>query len=108
MSTGRQKGHEGKTLLKLEKSDNIADIRSEACECGCSLSSIEGKIQARQVFDLPKITVNVTEYRTHEIICPICNKAHRIEFPKLTGFMQLLQNILLTLLYIKREKHKPQ
>lgn len=81
-STGGQKGHEGKTLLKSEQPDNIIDIKVEACECGCCLSGIEGKIQTRQVFDLPKITVNVTEYRTHEIVCPICNKVHITRFPK--------------------------
>lgn len=81
-STGGQKGHEGKTLLKSDQPDNIIDIKAEACECGCCLSGIEGEIQTRQVFDLPKITVNVTEYRTHKIVCPICNKVHKTEFPK--------------------------
>lgn len=81
-STGGQKGHEGKTLLKVKNPDNIVDIKVKSCECGCCLSSVKGNIQTRQVFDLPKITVNVTEYRTHETVCPICNKVHKTEFPK--------------------------
>jgi len=58
-STGGQKGHAGKTLLKVQNPDKIVDIKAQACECGCCLSGIEGKIQTRQVFELPKITVNV-------------------------------------------------
>lgn len=100
-STGGQKGHEGKTLLKVENPDNIIDIKAEACECGCCLSNIEGKIQTRQVFDLPKITVNVTEYRTHEIVCPICNKVHKTEFPKtISQPVQYGENIQALMVYL--------
>ena len=54
-SSGGQVGHSGKTLLKIDNPDNIIDIRKKTCTCGCNLSGLEGKIQTRQVVDLPKI-----------------------------------------------------
>ena len=80
-SSGGQSGHHGSTLLKIENPDNIIDIKKEICNCGCNLSDIEGKIKTRQVFDLPQIFINVTEYRTHEVVCPDCKQVHKTEFP---------------------------
>jgi len=80
-SSGGQDGHVGNTLLKIDNPDKIIDIRKEACNCGCNLSSIEGDIQTRQVFDLPQMFINVTEYRVHEVVCPDCKKVHITEFP---------------------------
>jgi transposase len=80
-SSGAQDGHAGSTLLKIDNPDNIIDIRKEICNCGCNLSSLEGKIQTRQVVDLPQMVTNVTEYRTHEVVCPDCKKVHITEFP---------------------------
>jgi transposase len=80
-SSGGQVGHIGKTLLKIDNPDNIIDIRKTTCNCGFNLSGLEGKIQSKQVVDLPKIVMNVTEYRTHEVICPDCNEVHTTEFP---------------------------
>lgn len=80
-SSGGQSGHEGSTLLKIENPDNIIDIKNETCNCGCNLSDIDGKIKTRQVFDLPQVFINVTEYRTHEVLCPDCKQVHKTEFP---------------------------
>lgn len=80
-SSGGQEGHVGNTLLKIDNPDKIIDIRKETCNCGCNLSSIEGDIQTRQVFDLPQMFINVTEYRIHEVVCPDCKKVHITEFP---------------------------
>ena len=79
--TGGQEGHQGKTLLKVDNPDKVIDLKPQACDCGCNLFDVEGKIESRQVFDAPIVTINVTEYRTHEVVCPICNKVHKTEFP---------------------------
>lgn len=100
-STGGQKGHKGKTLLKVENPDNVVDIRVKSCECGCCLSNIEGKVETRQVFDLPKITINVTKYITHETVCPICNKVHKTEFPKtISQPVQYGENLQALMVYL--------
>jgi len=80
-ASGGQDGHEGTTLLKVDNPDKIIDIRNIICDCGCNLSNIEGEIQSRQVFDLPKSVINVIEFRIHKSICPRCKKVHVTEFP---------------------------
>ncbi len=81
-TTGGQLGHEGKTLAKVEKPDTIVDIKTpDQCNCGCDLKNVRDIRKTRQVFDLPKIKINVTEYVTYEKVCPSCGKIHTTEFP---------------------------
>ncbi len=80
---GGQEGHEGSTLLKSAKPDKIIDKAiPETCCCGYELNEISGCDKTRQVFDIPEIKIEVTEYRTHEKRCPGCGKVHITEFPK--------------------------
>lgn len=79
--SGGQEGHEGKTLLKVENPDKVIDIRPKSCDCGFNLSDVEGKTETRQVFDIPVVAISVTEWRIREVVCPICNKVHKSEFP---------------------------
>lgn len=79
--TGGQSGHKGATLEKVANPDEVIDINIFSCECGSDLSNVEGNTKSRQVFELPKIKMKVTEYVTHEKVCPICGKVHRTEFP---------------------------
>jgi len=81
-TTGGQHGHKGKTLAKVEKPDTIVDIKTpDQCNCGCDLKDVRDILKTRQVFDLPEIKINVTEYVTHEKVCPSCGKVHTTEFP---------------------------
>jgi len=79
--TGGQPGHEGKTLNKIENPDEIVDLKPTQCECGGCLSNVEGITRTRQVIEMPAIKVITTEYKTHELVCPNCNKVHKTEFP---------------------------
>ena len=80
--SGGQEGHQGHTLLKVENPDITIDARIEDhCDCGESLSEVDDKIRTRQEFELPQIKPIVTEYITHEKICPRCGKVHKSEFP---------------------------
>lgn len=81
-SSGGQPGHEGHTLFKVETPDFVVDAPlEEHCNCGCDLTDVEDKTRTRQVFDLPKIEIIVTEYITHEKVCPHCGKVHKTDFP---------------------------
>ena len=80
--TGGQPEHEGRTLEKVENPDKIIDLKPQQCECGCCLSDVEGITYTRQVIEIPEIRVTVTEYRTHEVVCPDCQKVHKTEFPE--------------------------
>ncbi|MFZ3101350.1 MAG: DUF6444 domain-containing protein, partial [Desulfitobacteriaceae bacterium] len=81
-TTGGQVGHKGHTLLKVEKPDFRVDAPIvDLCDCGSDLSNVPDKVRTRQEFELPEIKPVVTEYSTHEKICPGCGKVHQSEFP---------------------------
>lgn len=81
-STGGQIGHVGKTLEKVENPNKIVEFKiQDSCDCGCSLEGIESAKKTRQVFDIPKPQIWVTEYVTYNKVCPECGKAHKTEFP---------------------------
>jgi len=80
--SGGQEGHEGHTLLKVKNPDYRVDARIvDHCDCGENLSEVDDKIRTRQEYELPEIKPIVTEYITHEKICPRCGKVHKSEFP---------------------------
>ena len=107
-SSGGQVGHSGKTLLKIDNPDNIIDIRKKTCNCGCNLSGLEGKIQTRQVVDLPKIVMNVREYRIHEVVCPDCKEVHKTDFPvTVTQPVQYGENLQALMVYLSNYQLVP-
>ena len=80
--TGGQVGHEGHTLLKVDNPDVRKDAPiGDLCDCGSDLSNVPDKVRTRQEFELPEIKPVVTEYSTHEKVCPGCGKVHKSEFP---------------------------
>jgi transposase len=79
---GGQQGHKGTTMRQIEKPDHtIIYRRRGTCSCGRCLdtASVIGTAK-RQVFDLPKIQVEVTEYQLQTTICE-CGKIHTSDFP---------------------------
>jgi len=80
---GGQNGHPGKTLEQVDNPDRIVTHSPAECSCGHSLEKVEGVSTAkRQVFDLPKPKVEVTEHRTEAKVCPCCGVILKGEFPK--------------------------
>ena len=79
--TGGQLGHNGRTLEKIENPDEIINLKIKLCDCGCDLSNIKGKLRTRQVVEIPKIKLKVTEYQGNEVECPDCHKIQITEFP---------------------------
>lgn len=81
---GGQNGHPGKTLEQVENPDYVVTYSPSACEgCGHSLEEVKGISSAkRQVFDLPKPKVEVTEHRAEAKICPCCGEVSKGEFPE--------------------------
>jgi transposase len=80
---GGQEGHEGSTLKMVETPDRIVEHTVERCgRCGSSLpegSRIDER--CRQVFDIPPITVEVTEHRSEVKQCSCCGELNEGEFP---------------------------
>lgn len=85
-SSGGQKGHHGETLKQVLEPDRIINhsAPSTCCECGCSLSksTVVSSIK-RQVFDIPKLLIEVTEHRVEIKQCPRCHSKVEGKFPPL-------------------------
>jgi len=79
---GGQNGHEGTTLMQVEKPTHTIIYRAQGnCDCGRCLdrASIIDTIR-KQVFDLPKIEISVTEHQVQTLLCK-CGKVHKANFP---------------------------
>jgi transposase len=80
--TGGQLGHEGRTLEKVQNPDEVIEYKTQGvCDCGCDLHDAKYTKKTRQVFDIPKPKIRVTEHVAYEKICPGCGKVHKSEFP---------------------------
>lgn len=81
---GGQENHQGNTLNMVDHPDHFIVCRPEpgVCSCGHDLSKEPFSIIARrQVFDLPKPRLEVTEYHVVQVLCPECGQLHRGQFP---------------------------
>ena len=80
---GGQPGHKGSTLELRETPDLIAVHMVESCSyCGHDLRSGAAQgYEARQVFELPPIKLQVTEHRGEIKSCPCCKEVNRAVFP---------------------------
>jgi transposase len=80
---GGQAGHEGTTLRQVAIPDKVIDYCPPICTgCGGALSIGQATgYQKRQVFDIPKPGVEVTEHRAHRCWCPACGTETQAAFP---------------------------
>lgn len=87
---GGQKGHKGSKLKKTSVPDTIIVHDIVKCNsCGSGLPEQAHHHDSRQIFDIPSITIQVTEHRRTHKICGHCGKHNMGEFPK--GLVQEAQ-----------------
>jgi transposase len=80
---GGQKGRKGKRLEMTEAPDKVALHGIARCTCcGHGLPKEAEGYDARQVFDLPPIAMEVTEHRRLRKTCTACGKLNRGSFPE--------------------------
>ncbi len=79
---GGQKGQKGKTLKMVVNPDITKMHMPDYCnKCGDELSEISAEFSGkRQVFDIPKITINVTEHQVYKKQCN-CGHTTQSRFP---------------------------
>ena len=108
--SGGQTGHAGYKLEMVKKPDHLETHQVEKCaHCQNSLKrqKVE-RIEKRQVFDLPKVRMEVTEHQAQVKRCLCCGKETRAEFPK--GVNQAVQygtEAKTQMAYLNHEQHIP-
>ena len=80
---GAQAGHKGKSLKMVAIPDKTEVLLPVSCSCcGSSLEDIDSlKYEKRQLFDLPDIKMQVTEYQAYTKKCPYCHMQNKAKFP---------------------------
>ncbi|MEZ4607936.1 MAG: IS66 family transposase [Deinococcales bacterium] len=80
---GGQEGHKGRTLEQVSEADYVELHSPRECE-RCGREFREGEVkesgESRQVYDLPKSVLEVTEHRLGEAEC--CGMLQRGEYPR--------------------------
>lgn len=81
--SGGQPGHPGHTLLMVEEPETILTLAPAVCEwCQQDLGTVAVTREERaQVWDLPPLRLQVTEYRAQVKACPACQQETRAAFP---------------------------
>jgi transposase len=82
--TGGQPGHKGHKLTMVDNPDKV--VVHEVCQCEHCRASLQDEpaldYESRQVFDIPPMTMWVTEHQAQIKECPHCGKQSRAHFPK--------------------------
>lgn len=83
---GGQTGHPGVSLCQTDDPQQIAEFVSQyPTTCPGCHASLEGVatdgFERRQVHDLPRLALQITEHRAYRTICPHCQTQSRAAFP---------------------------
>ena len=81
---GGQKGHKGHTLKRVANPHKTTILPAPTrCRCGqCLDETAVRNYEARQVFDIPPVQIEVTEYRAEIKLCPQCNRPVKAKYPE--------------------------
>jgi transposase len=83
-ASGGQKGHKGGTLRQVSDPDHVVEHEASACRhCGSSFDAKSAVgVEKRQVFDLPKRPLVVTQHQASIYCCTHCRGETKAAFPQ--------------------------
>jgi transposase len=81
--SGGQPGHAGHTLKAVDHPTRVTVHQVNRCSrCLTTLEGVEvSGHEKRQVFDVPKVEIEVTEHQAEVKVCPQCGKVNKAIFP---------------------------
>lgn len=108
--SGGQKNHKGTTLQRVERPDfTVKHTINKQCRCGKSLDRVNvSAIEKRQIFDIPNVTIQVTEHQSEVKTCPCCGTINTAVFPDgITKAAQYGENIKSKTVYLMQSQLLP-
>jgi transposase len=110
---GGQLGHDKheRPLIPTEDCDDVQSLRPTECRrCGAKLSGSDVEPLRHQVWELPEIKPEVTEYQRHRLTCPCCGETTCAELPagvpKGQSGPQLMALVALLMAFYRQSKRR--
>jgi transposase len=107
---GGQDGHKGSRLDMVATPDLVIDhVPTQCGGCGHGLASVLPlDYTRRQVFDLPPLSLQVSEHRAHRVVCPRCRRRNEGSFPdQVQASTQYGVRMQALLVYLSTYQHLP-